>query len=553
MEKYISQILNTIKEKEGLEVYSTSIPPKSDMGDIAIPCFTLAKELRKNPKLIAEQLDKSIKHIEFISRTEFIGGYLNIFIKKDILAQDTIKDVLAQKNNYGSSLDGLNKKIFIEHTSINPNASPHIGRARNAIIGDSIVRLLKFEGYDVDVHYFVNDIGKQISMLLVATEEMETITFENLLSIYVDINKRVEENKDLEKKVFDLLYKLEDGDQEVIKKFRNIVDICIKGQTGIFKEIGIDYDFFDYESDYVLGDKLKSLLEEIKETGKLFEDEENRYVMDFQDENMPYLVLTRGDKTSLYPLRDIAYTIDKIKTNSDRNLIVLGEDQKVYFKQIKKIVELLGYKAPEPIHYSFVLLKEGKMSTRKGTVVLLEDFMRDATAKAKEEIEKRNRIYKKETAQAIAHGALKFTILKASNDKNVIFDWEAALSFEGDSAPYIQYNYARICSIFKNYSKKLSTDVNSKLLIQKEEFEVLKQIASFPGVVNKTTKDLTPHLIANYLYDLTKKFSKFYNEHSVLKAETEELKEARLVLINCVKTVLSNGLNLLGIETVDEM
>lgn len=553
MEKYQQKIVEILKEElPGYEIIVT-VPPAPEMGDIAVPCFSFAKEMRKSPVEIASSLKNKFNNVDFIDRVEVHGGYLNFFVSKSVLVKDTITEILTKKELYGSSMSGAGKKALVEHTSINPNASPHVGRARNALIGDAIVRLLRFEGYQVDVHYFVNDIGKQIAMLLLGAREEEDITFKDLLNIYIEINNRVEENPDLEKEVFDLLYKLENGDQQTIDSFRKIVNICVEGQSKILNELGIKYDYYDYESDYVWNNKTEEVLEELRKTGNLFEDSDGRYVLNLEKFNLPYLVVTRGDKTSLYPLRDIAYTIDKAKTNSDRNIIVLGEDQKLYFQQVKAAVNMLGYQAPEVVHYSFVLLKDGKMSTRKGTVVLLEDFMKEAVLKAEEEMAKRHQTVDKKVAQSIAYGAVKYAILKTSNERNVIFDWDSALSFDGDSSPYIQYSYARICSIFRKYGKEVSDDVNLALLKEEEEIELVKELAGFPGVIKRTLKELSPHIIANYLYEVTKKFSRFYHNCPVLNAENQEVLEARLALIKAVSYVIKNGLNLLGIDVVESM
>ena len=266
----------------------------------------------------------------------------------------------------------------------------------------------------------------------------------------------------------------------------------------------------------------------------------------------PFLVLTRADKTSLYPLRDMAYTIDKINKKFEKNVIVLGEDQKLYFQQLKAALSLLNYKAPEVIHYSFVLLTEGKMSTRKGNLVLLEDFMKEAAEKAKKEILKRNNKMLEKEAKSIGYGAVKYAILKVSPEKNVIFNLESALAFEGDTGPYLQYAYARICSILGKSKKKVDYDIDYKLLNQKEEIALIKKLSEFKSVVEQSARQLRPHLTANYLYSLAQSLSEFYHNCHVLQ-EREDLKKARLLLIYCVKQVLENGLNLLGIDALERM
>lgn len=554
MEKFKQEIIKLIrKEIKDIEI-ELEIPPDSALGDFALPCFAFAKVLKKNPAEIANELKDKIK-ADFIEKIETKGAYLNFFINRTILIKETIEEIRKKKDAYGSSQSGKGKKALVEHTSINPNASPHVGRARNALIGDAIVRLMRFEHYKVDVHYLINDVGKQIAVLILGAKDKKKVSFDELLDIYVKINHKIKENPGLEKDVFDLLHKLESGDKETKNRFREIVDICINGQSKIFNELGIRYDSFDYESDYLWSKRTDEILKKLEKTKKLFEDQEKRLVLNQEEYKLPmkapYLVLTRADRTSLYPLRDLAYTIDKLNTKAE-NIIVLGEDQKLYFQQLKAALDLLGYEAPKPVHYSFVLLTDGKMSTRKGKVILLENFMKEAVEKARDEIKKRHDEVDDRRAKAVAYGAVKYAILKVSNGKNVTFDWHAALNFEGESGPYLQYSYARICSIFRKYGKELPKKADLSLLKENTEFELVKELANFPSIVQQAINELSPHIVANYVYSLTKKFSEFYHECQVLGAD-EELKKARLILIDSVKQVIKNSLLLIGIDVIERM
>ena len=559
LKKLVANKIAEILDKDSSEIEkSIEKSPNLEMGDFSFPCFRLAKEFRKSPQDIASDIKDKLVADE-IEKVEVVSGYVNIFIKKDLYAQSVIEEIETKQDKYGSENVGDGKKALIEHTSINPNASPHIGRARNALIGDSIVKLLKFNNYEVETHYFVNDIGKQISMLLVGTKGKDNVTFDELLQLYIDINKEVKENKELEQEVFDNLNKLENGDEETIKSFRNIVQICIDGQRKIFAELGIHYDYFDYESDFILNGTVNEILKKLEETGKLFEAEDGRLAINQEEYKIPMkspvLVVTRADKTSLYPLRDIAYSIYKANRNADKNIIILGEDQKLYFKQISAVLDLLGYQAPQAVHYSFVLLPDGKMSTRNGTVVLLEDFMKEILEKTKQELAKRNNgEIDEEKAKKIAYGAVKYTILKGSLEKNVIFDLEKSLSFDGDTSLYIQYNYARINSILNKANfEKMEKLRRFDLLKEPAEIELIQKLEEFKTIVSKVTEKLTPNLIANYVYELTKMFSSYYHDYSILNAETEELKNMRLQLINAIGIVTKTSLNLLGIDTVDEI
>ena len=282
------EIIKQIKKNTNLKEINLEIPP-AGLGDYAFPCFGLAKIHKKNPSQIAQELAGKIKPNKFIEKVEVKGPYLNFFVNKTIIAEDVLKKIIKEKNKFGSN-NRKRQKILVEHTSINPNASPHIGRARNALIGDFIVRLLKFQGYDVETHYFVNDVGKQIAMLVLGAKGKKNITFGDLLKLYIKINKKIEENPELEKGVFELLRKLEEGDEKIKKQFRDIVDVCVKGQIKILFELSIKYDKFDYESDYLWTRKTDKVLEELGKTGKLFLDDEKRYVLDQKDFNLLWKV-----------------------------------------------------------------------------------------------------------------------------------------------------------------------------------------------------------------------------------------------------------------------
>jgi arginyl-tRNA synthetase len=540
-EELLQILSDQIKESITLEV-----PPNPVFGDFALPCFKLSKK--------AHELQKILKLPKFIEKTELKGPYINFFLKKDYLAEQTIKEILKLKDKYGSNQEGKGQQVLVEHTSINPNASPHVGRARNAIIGDSIVRILKFQDYKLDTHYFVNDVGKQIAMLVLATKG-KVPKFEKILDLYIEFNKKLEDNPKLEEQIFEILNKLEKKDPKTLKQFQKVVQTCVKGQTKILSELGIKYDHFDYESKFLFNKETDEILKKLKDKGKLFTDEEGRQAINLEGFDLPmenpYLPLTRKDGTSLYMLRDIAYAIHKSKIGKDRNIIVLGEDQKLYFMQLKTILSVLGYNAPEVIHYSFVLLPSGKMSTRKGEVVLLEDLMKEIKEKATEEIKTRHKNMKSpaKLAHVIGYGALKFAILKVSADKNIIFDMEKALSFEGESAPYVQYSHARANSILKN--TKIN-QVDYSLLTTPEEMKLISKLSQFPEVVKNVSLSLQPHLIVQYSIDLAKTFNEFYHTCQVLNTE-EPLRSTRLQLVFSTKQVLKNSLSLLGIEAPDMM
>lgn len=549
--------INRVIEEIGIDGKNIEVakPPKEDMGDFAVPCFTIPIEGLKNPNEKAKYIASKIENNnDIISKVEVIGPYINFTINREKLAQETIKCIYSENNEYGSLKNGIGKNLLLEHTSINPNASPHIGRSRNSIIGNFLVNLYKFDGYNVETHYFINDIGKQIAMLLVGIEMkgiMDTVTFEDMLKLYVEINDLSKEDKSIEQKVFDLLNKLENGDEEVRNKFKHITDICIEGQKKIFDKMNIKWDVFTHESDFVFGSTTNDILNKLKDSGKLKEDENGRLYVDLSDYDIPtkspVLVLTREDKTSLYPLRDIAYTIYKMNTNNENNFIVLGEDQEVYMQQISAVLDILGYNSPKLVSYSFVLLNGDKMATREGKVVLLEDFIKEAKRKIKEGFEERGQKVNDEKISSMAASCIKYNMLNVNRKRNVNFNLDDATNFQGNSAMYILYNYARICSILE---KDGNGDKYPQLLEFKEdlEYSLISTLYDFPNIIDNATKNQESIGITSYLHNLSQKFSKYYESIPILSESDEAVRKSRIALLNCTKIVLENGMNVLGIE-----
>jgi len=526
------------------------VPPSLEMGDYSFPCFSLAKKLKQNPNQIALEIREKIKSTSEFEDIHTSGPYINFFVNRKEFAENISKEILSKKEKFGSSDIGKKKNVLIEHTSMNPNASPHVGRARNALIGDSLTKLFNFLNFKVETHYYVNDVSKQIAMLVFA--KAEKLKFEAMLKKYAQISGKVKKSKKLEAQVFELLKKFEQGNKTVSNRFKKIVNTCVKGQTKILSELGISYDYFDNESDYL--NKATNILNLLKKTKKLYEDKDKRFYLDQSGtpvENQmrsPVLVLTRSNGTGLYPLRDIAYNLYKMKKTKE-NIIILGEDQKLYFQQIKEALKLLNSPAPKEVHYSFILLKEEgkskKMATRKGDVVLLEDFIKEAIEKAKREIIKRKT---KGDPKKIGIGAVKYAILKNNNNKVIHFNLDEALNFEGDSGPYIQYSYARASSILRKAQIKKKTTKISKL--EKKELELIKKLSKFPEIVLTAYKNLNPSLIANYSYQLAQIFNEFYHSCPVIGSEQESF---RLELIKAFKQTLKNSLHLLGIDTIERM
>lgn len=557
---YRDYLMNLISglgiEKELIEI---SIPPKEGMGDYCLPCFKVKVNDLKDPHEKAQYiLNKLNIDNEVISNAFVIGPYLNFNINKQTLSKSILERIASLKEKYGSTNEGIGKSLLIEHTSINPNASPHIGRSRNSIIGDFLVRLYKFNGYEIDREYFINDIGKQIAMLLIAVKkysDINSVTFDEMLSLYIKINDEAKENENIEKEVFKYLNELENGNDIVRNEFKSITDICVEGQKKIFDKMDIHWDTFTHESDFVFGHITKTILDKIKEKGRLKEDENGRLYVDLTGYNIPtktpVLVLTREDKTSLYPLRDIAYTMYKMNKNKDVNLIVLGEDQKVYMEQISAVMDILDYSSPKLISYSFVLLNGDKMATREGKVVLLEDFINATIDKLKSNFNQRGTELTNDEYLSLASSCIKYNMLNISRGKNINFNLDDATNFTGNSAIYILYNYVRIKSILNK--SVLNKNYDNLILKTKTEEQLIKKLYDFEDIVKETVKTSESLTITKYLNDLCGLFSKYYEETSILKEENSDLKNSRLLLLDSVRIVIENGTNILGIKTVDKL
>lgn len=540
--------------KKQIEERHVSRPPEG-MGDLSCSiAFALAKEQKKSPLEVAKEIAGRIKpgKDSAIEKVEVKGGYINFFFKQALVAEDTISKILGTGKKYGT-FGPKKKRVIIEHTSINPNASPHIGRARNAIIGDTLTRLLRANGMNPTVHYLVNDIGKQVSILVwgILDSKQDSLEFKDMLQLYVDANAKLEANPNIEKAVLELQQKFEAGDKKTRETYRKIVGKCVEGQRAILKKLDIDYDKFDYESD-LLPDAEK-LLERVRKLPQAHAEGRALH-LDFSELGIgKELVLTREDGTTLYPMRDLAYHLRKMKL-ADINYGVYGTDHRLHFEQLRKALELLGEDMSSFIYvfYEFVLLTTGKMSTRKGTVVLLEDFLDEAKKRASEEVEKRwpemGAKQKEEIANAIAIGAVRYSIIRIAPQKTIVFSWEDALSFEGESAPYIQYAHARATRILEKAGYKEGA-FRATYLKEKEEKDLIECLGRLPAVV----RELKPYLLANYAYELADKFNRFYNARPVIKAGNEGTVAARLALVKASQITLENALNLLGIPAPGRM
>ena len=515
---YKDYIIKLVKEIIKDKDVVVEIPPKPNMGDYSVPCFTFKDDNNKNPLEISKIIKENIKDKENIfSKIEVMGPYVNFYLNYDKVS-NVINEILNNKN-YGSLNQGHNDALLIEHTSINPNAEPHMGRCRNSLIGDFLSRLYQFVGYKVERHYS-NDAKNDTT---------------------------------IEQKAFDYLELVESGNKEMIDKFKNITDKCVSGQMKIFDELDVHFDVFTHESDYVYNNYLTNILNKLNEKGKLRVDENGRNYVDLSGYDIPtkepVLVLTRSNKTSLYPIKDIAYTMHKMDLNNKNNYIVLGEDQEVYMKQIAATLDILGYDSPKLISYSYVLLDGDKMSTSNGTLVLVTDFMKALKEKIKLEFNNRNLECSDETLKILTNACIKYTMLNVSRKKIVNFNFDNATSFQGESAIYILYSIVRINSILRN-NKYNNVEIK---LTDELEYKIVKDLMDFPNLINDLLNTNEPVLLTKYIFNLTQKFSSYYERVNISNIEDEQIKYSKLMLLEAIKIVLTNGLSILGIETIEKM
>jgi len=537
-------------------------PPKLDVGDVALRTFVAAKKVNMKPPEFAADIAKHVDFGPTVVSVTPAGPYLNFKLKRGVIGREIVREILSEGDAFGSDASGTGKTLLIEHTSINPNASPHVGRARNAMYGDSLVRLFRFEGYDADVHYYVNDIGRQIGLLVLHVADIEDMTFDEVLGAYVEANARAESDPDFAAQGYELLAKMEEGDPDTVRRFQDVTDLCLKGQLEVLGRLGISYDRFDRESKYLKDSRLDQVLEALRKKDAVFTDEEERLVVDLskigheRDEGR-YFVLMRANGSSMYGFRDLAYTIDKMDKGADVNLWVLGEDHKLYAEQLSLILRAAGKEPPEPVYYAHILLKEGRMSTRQGKVVLLSEFLDEAASRAAKKVEQqctdlssdeRNAI-----AEKIAISAVRFAILRVSPNKNVIFDWESSLSFTGDTGPYVQYCCARINSILRKFGEVPRELPEDDPLEHDSEWMLMTKLATYPETVALAIARRNVAPLAQFALETARLFTTFYHDCPVLAAKTDEQRVARAQLCSATLQTITNALGILGIEALERM
>jgi arginyl-tRNA synthetase len=549
------------------EEIRVEIPPEG-MGDFAFPCFSLAPLLKKSPMEIAKEIAANIPKNKWITTVEAKGGYINFFIDTACLTTATLQSILDKKDNYGY-LPKKKKKVIIEHTSANPNGPLHVGRARNPIIGDTLVRIFKAAGYDVESQFYLDDMGKQVAILAwgvnnidhrhIPTSENKKADHQNV-GFYQTANERMESDETVAQQIGDIVKKLEHGDHKTIEMIHASYAPVLDGIKQSLLRINIQIDTYIPESTFMYDKSVERVIKELQQTPHCHE-QDNAFYLDMepfgiQGRNTKFFFL-RNDGTTLYATRDIAYHQWKAH-HADMLVNVLGEDHKLESKQVRVALELLQTKIlPQVVFYAFVSLPGGKMSTRRGRVVYLDELIDECIERAYEEVKKRRASeltdsQMKKIAELVGIGSLRYNIIKVQPEKDIMFKWEDALNFEGNAVPFIQYAHARACSILGK-TKTKEHKFEAAVLTHASEAALIKQLARFPLIIDDACNNCKPHTIANYLYETASAFNQFYRDCPVLSEENKVLRSSRLTLVEATKIVLHTALDLLGITAPEEM
>ncbi|GLI07951.1 arginine--tRNA ligase [Paenibacillus tyrfis] len=540
-------------------------PPNPQMGDLSLPCFKLSKQLRKAPQAIAEELKAGWSDNASVQRVDAVSGYFNVFLNPAVFAKDVVGDVLARQDRYGSQEYGQGRNIVIDFSSPNIAKTFHIGHLRSTVIGNALYNIFNFMGYNsVGVNH-LGDWGTQFGKLIVAYKlwgdqaAVEAEGIDELQRIYVKFHDEADVKPELEDEARAWFVKLEQGDEEAHKLWRWFVDISLKEFHKMYDLLGVKFDSYAGESFY--NDKMAEVLDELK-AKNLLEEDGGALLVRLDDFNMPPALMVKKDGGTLYHTRDVAAA--KYRKNTydfDKAVYVTDAGQSLHFNQLFKVIELMGYdwsKQMQHVPFGKVSLEGAKLSTRKGKVVNLEDLLGKAIEKTREIIEEKNPNLenKDEVARKVGVGAIIFNDLSNNRIKDIVFSWDEALNFEGETGPYVQYTHARACSVLAKAdpSEMQSFEGFDPKHLENEEAQgVLKQLYLFKERVEQAMHKLEPSIISRYLVDLAQSFNRFYHECKILKAEDAEVRKARLALVESVRITLKNGLALIGIEAPEKI
>ena len=564
--KEIAKIIGNIVKIDDKEIIKmVEKPTNNDMGDFSFPCFKLAKELKKSPMIIAQEICEKMKlDAEVFEDIEIVNGYINFFVNKERIIKEVLEEVSNKKEEYGKSTLGAGQNIIVEYSSPNIAKPFHIGHLRNTVIGSSLYNMYKYLGYNTIGINHLGDYGTQFGKMIEGYKRwgqeynIDENPIEELTKIYVRINDLCKKDEDVLKACRDNFKKLEDGDPyctEIWNKFR---EVSLNEFNRVYELLGVKFDSLNGEAFY--SDKMPEVEELLRNSGRLVKSE-GAEIIDLEEEKMGVCMIKKSNGSTTYATRDLAAILYRARTyDFDKCLYVVAYEQNLHFKQIFEVAKLLGIdekyiKGLQHIPYGMVHLKSGKMSTREGNVIKVEDLLKESISRVKQIIKEKNPDMEnlEENARKIGIGAVVFNNVATTIIKDQIFDWDTILNFNGETGPYIQYTYVRTNSVLNN-SKGVKTidEIDFSVLIDKESLEVVKKIYEFNNVIENSVDKNEPSLLARYLLELAKNYSTFYNNNKILVEDTK-IKDARVFLTYSVGLVLKIGMKLLGIEMPDKM
>lgn len=536
------------------------IPPKTDMGDYAFPCFQLAKTLRKAPPIIAAEIAKKIDTATIIERLEVKGAYLNFFLKKEIFIKSMIE--LADVPQFGASSIGEGKTICIDYSSPNVAKNFHVGHLRTTIIGNSLYKIFSKLGYHVERINHLGDWGTQFGKLIVAykawgsKEAVEQDGVAELMRLYVKFHEETDKDDSLNDEARGWFTKMEHGDEEALAIWKWFVEISLQEYKGTYDLLGMSFDHYTGESFYQ--DKTAAVVETLQNANLLMESQ-GAQIVDLEEYNMPPCLIMKKDGSSIYATRDLAAICYRRDTYQfEKCLYVTGQEQKLHFAQVFKVVELLGNEWAKDnlvhIPYGLVSLEGAKLSTRSGNIIYAEDILLEAVEKVKRVIAEKNPDLedKDDVAKMVGVGAILFHDLYNQRIKDVSFKWDKVLNFDGETGPYVQYTYCRCASILRTVSYDKHASIDYRLLLEEEAIALLREITRFPQVIMDAAEKYEPSTVARFAMDVAQSFSRFYNACRV-NVEEEALRNARAKLVALTKTTLKDALDLLGIGCPEQM
>lgn len=541
------------KVKQGIVL---EIPPDSSLGDYAFPCFSLAKEMRKAPPIIAKEISESIGKISGVSQIKAAGPYVNFFVDKKSLIKTSLSEVFTKKEKYGYSSEGKGKTIVIDFSSPNIAKPFGIAHIRSTVIGNSLSKVLKSRGFKIVKVNHLGDWGTQFGKLIVAYKkwgDKKKLLKEgigHLVNIYVKFGEEAEKNEELNDEARAWFKKLEDGNKEALELWEFFKKMSIQEFKKYYAKLNIEFDSWNGEAFY--NDKIDAAIKAV-EKKVATEIDEGALIVRLK-EDVPPVLLRKSDEASTYHARDIAAALYRLEEyKADKLVYVVGSPQILHFKQLFEVLSMMGIKK-ELLHVPFgnMTYEGSMMSTRAGNFVLLEEVLDKAVELALKTINSKNPKLKNkiETAEKVGIGAIIFADLVNDRVRDVDFSWDRALDFEGETGPYLQYTHARICSLLEKSKCKLTKDVEVDNL--DAEFEIVKKLEKFDEAISQAAQNYKPHIIARYLLDLAQLFNSYYQNNPILNQEPK-LKHARLLVCDCVRQVLANGLDLLGLKSVEEM